>query len=110
MSEHCPGEVQSIHVGTRTYESIKILGGRSMKRIFVLIAVLALLTTGAVSVLADPINVGGTFTTSSLSPINVGGTNSVALSKMPSHAKAYGLRGYEAEATLLLSPINVGGT
>ncbi|MBU1050165.1 hypothetical protein KKG90_09110 [Candidatus Bipolaricaulota bacterium] len=79
-----------------------------MKRIFVLCAVLALLTAGTVSVLADPINVGGEFTIASFTPINVGG-ECVALGKVPVHAKAYGLKGKAETTTLLLSPINVGG-
>ena len=85
-----------------------------MKRLFVLIAVLALLVAGTVSVLADPIHVGGgSFTASAtFSPIHVGGGSyTTALSKVPAHAKAYGLRGkaFEEPAMILLSPIHVGG-
>jgi hypothetical protein len=84
-----------------------------MKRIVVLIAVLALLVSGAVSVLADPIHVGGgQFTSSTLSPIHVGGGQSVtAHAKIPVQAKAYGLhqQGMEEPEMVLLSPIHVGG-
>ena len=66
-----------------------------MKRLFVLIAVLALLVAGTVSVFANPIHVGGgQLTTSTLSPIHVGGGQSLtALAKAPNHAPAHGLRG-----------------
>ena len=84
-----------------------------MKRLFVLIAVLALLITGTVSVLADPIHVGGgQFTTSVLSPIHVGGGQFItALAKVPAHANAYGLyeQGVDEPEMVLLSPIHVGG-
>ncbi len=81
-----------------------------MKRILVLLAVLALLAAGTVSVLADPINVGGEFTTASFSPINVGGENIAALAKVPAHAVAKGLRAKAGVTPILLcSPINVGG-
>ena len=83
-----------------------------MKRVFVLIAVLALLIAGTVSALADPIHVGGSFTTSTFSPIHVGGSNAVALGKVPAHANAYGLyeQGVEEPEMVLLSPIHVGGS
>ena len=83
-----------------------------MKRIFVLIAILALLTTGVVSVLADPIHIGGgTLTGSSFSPIHIGGGTLTALAKIPAQAKAYGLRAklVEDPGMLLLSPIHIGG-
>jgi len=82
-----------------------------MKRLFVLIAVLALLVAGTVSVFADPINVGGEFTTTVFTPINVGGENAVAFTQVPLHAKAYGLRAKLDIAPVLMSslPINVGG-
>jgi hypothetical protein len=82
-----------------------------MKRIFVLLAVLALLVAGTVSVLADPVNVGGSFAVTTLSPINVGGSNAVALSKIPAQAKAYGLRAqFDVAPVLMSSPVNVGGS
>ena len=80
-----------------------------MKRLFVLIAVLAILVTGAVSVLADPIHVGGgTLTASTLSPIHVGGGTLTALAKVPAHAQAYGLHG-QGVVELETVPIHVGG-
>ena len=80
-----------------------------MKRIIVLSLVLAILAVG-LTALADPINVGGSFTGTS-SPINVGGSNAVAFVKVPPHANAYGLRAqFDVTSTLLLSPINVGGS
>ena len=81
-----------------------------MKRLIVLDAVLALLVTGAVSVLADPANVGGSFTRSTLSPANVGGSNDAAISKLPAHAMAYGLRAMHDVAATMSSPANVGGS
>jgi len=83
-----------------------------MKRILVLIAVLALLATGTVAVLADPIHVGGgTLTAVTLSPIHVGGGTLTALAKVAVHAQAYGLRekGIVVPELVLLSPIHVGG-
>ena len=85
-----------------------------MKRVFVLIAVLALLIAGTVSALADPIHVGGgSFTASStFSPIHVGGGSyATALAKVPAHANAYGLyeQGVDEPEMVLLSPIHVGG-
>lgn len=74
-----------------------------MKRLMVLIVALVLVTSAVAVVSADPINVGGTSYV--CSPINVGGT-STALSKVPAHAPAGGLR----PGVVLLSPINVGGT
>jgi len=82
-----------------------------MKRVFVLIAVLALLVTGAVSVLADPIHVGGSSFSFTFSPIHVGGSFTKAFSAVSTHANAYGLRAQlMGESTLLLSPIHVGGS
>ena len=77
-----------------------------MKRTIVLGLVLAILAVG-LTALADPINVGGSFTGSS-SPINVGGSNAVAFMQAPSHANAYGLRAQFNVTSL--SPINVGGS
>ncbi|MCK5828055.1 hypothetical protein KAH43_05965 [Candidatus Bipolaricaulota bacterium] len=71
-----------------------------MKRLFVLIAVLALLVTGTVSVLADPINVGGNFTTSEATVQHT--PNGNAWGYWKNHAG-------ELEILVLLSPINVGG-
>jgi len=83
-----------------------------MKRILVLIAVLALLVAGTVSVLADPVHIGGgTLTAATLSPIHIGGGTLTAMVKAPTHAKAYGLRGkaiVEPEM-VLLSPVHIGG-
>ena len=83
-----------------------------MKRLITLIAVLALLIIGTVSVLADPIHVGGgTLTAATLSPIHVGGGTLTALAKVPAHAKALGLRenGIVEPELLRFSPIHVGG-
>jgi hypothetical protein len=83
-----------------------------MKRIFVLIAVLTLLVAGTVSVLADPVHIGGgTLTAATLSPIHIGGGTLTALDKMPAHAKAYGFRGMGVEEPemILLSPVHIGG-
>lgn len=71
-----------------------------MKRIFVLIAVVALLIAGTVSVLADPINVGGNFTTS----------ESTVQHTPKGNAWGYwSHNAVEQEMLVLLSPINVGG-
>lgn len=71
-----------------------------MKRIFVLLTVFVLLVAGTVSVLADPIGVGGTFTESSSSQ----------LAAHPGKGIPQG-KPFEAQVeTLLLSPIGVGGT
>lgn len=71
-----------------------------MKRLFVLIAILALLAAGSVAVLADPINVGGNFTSSG------------STSQTPPHGRAWGYwqrHAPDQETFTLLSPINVGG-
>ncbi len=83
-----------------------------MKRLFVLIAVLVLLVAGTVSVLADPIHIGGgTLTATTLSPIHIGGGTLTAVNKIPAHANAYGLRGegLAEPEMILLSPIHIGG-
>ena len=81
-----------------------------MKRLFVLGLVLAILAVGFTA-FANPINVGGSFTTSTLSPINVGGSCATAFAQVPAHAEAYGLRAkLEVAPRVLLSPINVGGS
>ena len=70
-----------------------------MKRIFVLIAVVALLVAGTVSVLADPIHIGGgTLSAATLSPIHIVGGTLTAVAKEP----------VEPEM-VLLSPIHIGG-
>ena len=81
-----------------------------MKRLIIVIAVLALLVAGTVSVLADPINVGGgTLTQSTFAPIHVGGGTLTAFTKAPGHA--YGL--YKKQIVepeeAFLSPIVIGG-
>ena len=84
-----------------------------MKRLLVLLTVIALLASVTTAVLADPIHVGGTsFATSAFTPIHVGGTSLTAVAnKLPAHAKAYGLRNrLDQPEMLLFSPIHVGGT
>ena len=76
-----------------------------MKRVMVLIIALALVSSVAAVVTADPINVGGMELASS--PINVGGM-ATALLKAPTHAPAFGLRAQLLEV-VTRSPINVGG-
>ena len=81
-----------------------------MKRFIALGLVLAILAVG-LTAFADPINVGGSFTTSTLAPINVGGSCATAFAKAPAHANAYGLRAkLDVAPMVLLSPINVGGS
>lgn len=94
-----------------------------MKRFLVLAVALVLVSSVAAIVSADPINVGGLELAMApinvgglelaASPINVGGLEVAAAPlKLPSHAKANGLRGrLPVEPVLLFasSPINVGG-
>ncbi len=82
-----------------------------MKRLLVLLTVVALLASATVVVLADPIQVGGTsFATSAFVPIQVGGT-SIAAERIPPRLRARLARrnggGLEA---VTFSPIQVGGT
>ena len=70
-----------------------------MKRLFILVAVLALLVAGTASVLADPINVGGNFLVS----------ESTIQHTPKGNAWGYWKRNAVEETFVLLSPINVGG-
>jgi len=106
-----------------------------MKRFLVLAVALVLVSSVAAIVSADPINVGGLELAMApinvgglelaaapinvgglelaASPINVGGLEvAAARLKLPSHAKAHGLRRRLVVEPVLLfasSPINVGG-
>jgi len=79
-----------------------------MKRVLVLMAVLALLVAGTVSVLADPIVVGGSFTTSSIEASTPGGGKGI-----PTHLGGVHVVGKPVPvepSVMFSSPIVVGGS